>query len=48
MLVGLTASVLLAIVGMPALAVMSAGGGTLAFTFGAGMTAVSYIRKQNN
>ncbi|CAL9341967.1 hypothetical protein SUDANB178_00285 [Streptomyces sp. enrichment culture] len=48
MLAGLAAGVFMAAVGMPLTTAMGAGGGTLAFTYGAGMTAVSYIRKQSN
>ncbi|MGV9232401.1 hypothetical protein ACWEQW_12405 [Streptomyces nigra] len=48
MLAGLAVGVFVIALDVPLIAAMGAGGGTLAFTFGAGMTAVSYIRKQSN
>ncbi|MFF9021267.1 hypothetical protein [Streptomyces eurythermus] len=49
MFAGLAVGVLMAaVVGVPLTAAMGAGGGTLAFTYGAGMSAFSYIRRQSN
>jgi hypothetical protein len=45
---GLLTGMSLAAFGMPPLAATGAGGAALAFVFGAAMSAVSYIRRQDS
>ncbi|MEU6119248.1 hypothetical protein ABZ840_32500 [Streptomyces sp. NPDC047117] len=45
---GLTAGVLLSLLGTPPVSAVAAGAAAFAATFGLGMTAVAYIKKQDN
>ena len=48
LIIGLVLAVAFMASGEPTTTALGAGGGGLAFTFGAGMTALSYIKRQDS